>query len=156
MCLLMIPLATTELGTDAWIQGLMAPVLTGYELNPAMALVFSASIMLVLRMFAGSILKVASPPAMLCFSGVLSAVGLMWLSTTAGVAATSTSVGAHRLILSAGNCLCRPEEGISGRAQQLVLPTVGIPKFPREVSGRRGSCAFGTMNGIVSSSQTLQ
>ena len=86
MCLLMIPLATTELGTDAWIQGLMAPVLTGYEINPAMALVFSASIMLVLRMFAGSILKFASPPAMLCFSGVLSAVGLMWLSGAGGAA----------------------------------------------------------------------
>jgi MFS family permease len=86
MCLLMIPLATTELGTDAWIQGLMAPVLEGYDIIPAMALVFSASIMLLLRMFAGSILKFASPPAMLCFSGVLSAIGLMWLSGTGGAA----------------------------------------------------------------------
>ena len=86
MCVLMIPLATTELGTDAWIQGLMTPVLKGYAVNPAMALVFSASIMLLLRMFAGSILKFASPPAMLCFSGVLSAVGLMWLSGAGGVA----------------------------------------------------------------------
>jgi len=86
MCLLMIPLATTELGTDAWIQGLMTPVLKGYDINPSMALVFSASIMLVLRMFAGSILKFFSPPTVLCISGVFSAVGLFWLSGTAGVA----------------------------------------------------------------------
>ena len=72
-------------------------------------------------------------------------------------AAPTTAVRAHRMaLLSAGDCLRRPEEGIGGRAQQLVLPAVGIPKVPREVSGRRGSCAFGTMNGIVSSSQTLQ
>ena len=86
MCLLMIPVATAELGTDGWIKGLMTPVLTSYEINPAMALVFSASIMLVLRVFAGSILKYFSPPALLCVSGVFSAVGLFWLSETAGVA----------------------------------------------------------------------
>lgn len=86
MCVLMIPLATAELGTDGWIKGLMAPVLSDYEINPAMALVFSASIMLVLRVFAGSILKFMSPPAMLCLSGVFSAVGLYWLSSAAGTA----------------------------------------------------------------------
>lgn len=86
MCLLMIPLATTELGTDSWIKGLMEPVLTGYDVNPAMALVFSASIMLVLRMFAGGILKFFSPPAMLCLSGVFSTIGLIWLSGAAGTA----------------------------------------------------------------------
>ena len=86
MCLLMIPVATAELGTDGWIRGLMAPVLDEYELNPSMALIFSAGIMLILRVFAGSILKFFSPPALMCVSGVLSAVGLFWLSTTAGVA----------------------------------------------------------------------
>ena len=86
MCVLMIPVATAELGTDGWIKGLMTPVLENYSINPAMALVFSASIMLVLRVFAGSILKYFSPPGLLCVSGVLSAIGLYWLSTTAGVA----------------------------------------------------------------------
>lgn len=86
MCLLMIPVATAELGTDGWIKGLMAPVLTGMEINPAMALVFSATVMLVLRVFAGGILKFFSPPGLLCISGVFSAIGLYWLSGATGAA----------------------------------------------------------------------
>jgi MFS family permease len=86
MCLLMIPVATAELGTDGWIKGLMAPVLEGHDINPAMALVFSASIMLFFRVFAGGILKLFSPPGLLCVSGIFSAVGLYWLSGATGVA----------------------------------------------------------------------
>jgi len=86
MCLLMIPLATAELGTDGWIKGLMAPVLEGRHINPAFALVFSATIMLVLRVFAGGILKLFSPPGLLCISGVFSAIGLYWLSGAVGTA----------------------------------------------------------------------
>lgn len=86
MCLLMIPVATAELGTDGWIKGLMTPVLMDMKINPAMALVFSASIMLVLRVFAGGILKFFSPPGLLCVSGIFSAVGLYWLSSAAGIA----------------------------------------------------------------------
>lgn len=86
LCLLMIPVATAELGTDTWIKGLMKPVLEDIEINPAMALVFSASIMLVLRVFAGGILKFFTPPTLLCVSGIFSAVGLYWLSSAAGFA----------------------------------------------------------------------
>lgn len=85
MCLLMIPVATAELGTDGWIKGLMTPVLEGRSIDPAMALVFSASIMLVLRIFAGGVLKHFSPPGLLCVSGIFSAIGLFWLSSAAGV-----------------------------------------------------------------------
>jgi MFS family permease len=86
MCLLMIPVATAELGTDGWIKGLMAPVLDGMSINPAMALVFSASIMLILRVFAGGILKLFSPPGLLFVSGIFSSIGLFWLSSAAGTA----------------------------------------------------------------------
>lgn len=86
LCLLMIPVATAELGTDGWIKGLMGPVLAGYEINGAMALVFSASIMLIFRVFAGGILQFFSPPALLCVSGVFSAIGLFWLSSATGIA----------------------------------------------------------------------
>lgn len=86
MCLLMIPVATAELGTDGWIKGLMTPVLKDLSINPAMALVFSAAIMLVFRVFAGGILKLFSPPALLCVSGVFSAIGLFWLSSATGFA----------------------------------------------------------------------
>lgn len=83
MCVLMIPVATAELGTDGWIRGLMTPVLGDLDW---LALVCSATIMLVLRVFAGSILRYFSPPALLCISGVFSAIGLYWLSSAAGFA----------------------------------------------------------------------
>lgn len=86
LCLLMIPLATAELGTDGWIKKLMTPVLENMEINAAFALVFSASIMLLFRVFAGGVLKFASPPTVLCISGVFSAVGLYWLAGAAGPA----------------------------------------------------------------------
>ncbi len=86
LCLLMIPVATAELGTDGWIKGLMAPVLEAKNLNPASALVFSASIMLIFRVFAGGILSFFSPPSLLCLSGVFSAIGLYWLAGSTGIA----------------------------------------------------------------------
>jgi hypothetical protein len=51
-----------------------------------MALVFSAAIMLTLRVLAGGVLKFFSPPGLLCVSGVLSAVGLYWLAGATGAA----------------------------------------------------------------------
>ena len=86
MCLLMIPVATAELGTDGFIKDLMTPVLEGRSINANFALVFSAAIMLVFRVFAGGILKFFSPPGLLCLSGVFSAVGLYWLSGATGAA----------------------------------------------------------------------
>ena len=86
LCLLMIPVATAELGTDGWIKGLMTPVLENLQINPALALVFSAFIMLFFRVFAGGILKIFNPPTLLCLSGVFSAIGLYWLAGATGAA----------------------------------------------------------------------
>lgn len=86
LCLLMIPVATAELSTDGWIQKLVGPALGGLGINVGFAIVFSAGVMLILRVFAGSILKYFSPPALLSISGLLSAVGLFWLSSAAGTA----------------------------------------------------------------------
>lgn len=82
MCLLMIPVATAELSTDGWIQKLVGPSVAALDINASFAIVFSAGVMLVLRVFAGGIMKHVSPPALLSISGVLSAVGLYWLSET--------------------------------------------------------------------------
>lgn len=82
LCLIMIPLAATELGTDAWIRGLMEPVL-GAE-GAGWAIVASASIMMVLRFFAGIPLKYMSPPALLLVSSIFSMFGLFMLSGAAG------------------------------------------------------------------------
>ena len=81
LCLLMVPLATTELGTDAWIKDLMQPVITeAWQIDAGWAIVFSALIMMVLRFYAGVLLKRFSPPAVLMFSCLFSAAGLGLLS----------------------------------------------------------------------------
>jgi hypothetical protein len=82
LCLIMIPLATAEIATDGWIQNLMKPTLGEYA---GWALVFSASIMMVLRFFAGIPLKFMSPPALLLLSSAFSIVGLFALSEATGV-----------------------------------------------------------------------
>lgn len=81
LCLLMIPLATTELGTDAWIKELMTPTmgeLAGW------AIVASAFIMMVLRFQAGLLTSRFSPPTILVISSFFSFCGLMALSFSAG------------------------------------------------------------------------
>ena len=80
MCVLMIPVATAELATDSWIMKLVGPSVEGLGIGAGFAIVFSAGVMLILRVFAGGIMKHFSPPALLSISGLLSAVGLWWLS----------------------------------------------------------------------------
>lgn len=87
LCLLMTPIATAEIATDGWIMKLMTPVIeNSLKWNPALALVFSSAIMLVLRVYAGGILARISPPALLAISGLFSMIGLYWLSSAAGIA----------------------------------------------------------------------
>jgi len=82
LCVIMIPLATAEIATDGWIQNLMKPSMGAYA---GWALVFSASIMMVLRFFAGIPLKYMNPPQLLLFSSVFSIIGLFALSESAGI-----------------------------------------------------------------------
>lgn len=84
LCILMIPVATAELSTDNWIKQLMAPVMEGdLGINASWAIIFSAGVMLILRLFAGSILQIASPPVIMAVSGILSASALYWLGASA-------------------------------------------------------------------------
>ncbi|MEM7232789.1 MAG: MFS transporter [Planctomycetota bacterium] len=82
LCLIMIPLATAELGTDAWIATLLRPIM-GKE-YAGWAIVFSAGIMMTLRFFAGIPLKVMNPPQLLLVSSVFSIAGLFALSEVTG------------------------------------------------------------------------
>ncbi|MFC5049893.1 MFS transporter [Rubritalea spongiae] len=81
LCLLMIPLATTELGTDAWIKQLMTPVMGEYA---AWAIVLSAFIMMILRFQAGILTSRFSPPTILVISSFFSMMGLIALSQVDG------------------------------------------------------------------------
>jgi MFS family permease len=106
LTLIMIPLATTEIGTDGWITGIMEGVfemkpeevaaaggmgnvlvINGkpYSMHPGWVLVYTSVIMMVLRFFAGPIVHTLSPLGLLAVSAALAIGGLYFLSFTAGV-----------------------------------------------------------------------
>jgi len=104
LVLIMIPLATTEIGTDGWITGIMEGVLAGDEgekaslmRHPGWILVYTSAIMMVLRFFAGPIVHTLSPLGLLTISAILAIAGLYTLSISTGVmifvAATLYGVG---------------------------------------------------------------
>ncbi|MDA1016309.1 MAG: MFS transporter [Planctomycetota bacterium] len=118
LVLIMMPLATTEIGTDGWITGIMQGVfelneaevakaggaenvttIEGkfYSLDPGWVLVYTSLIMMILRFFAGSIIHRLSPLGLLAISCVLAIVGLYSLSMATGtvifVAATLYALG---------------------------------------------------------------
>ncbi|MEL7496765.1 MAG: MFS transporter [Planctomycetota bacterium] len=83
LILIMMPLATTEIGTDGWISGIMANVVS---FDAGWILVYTSVIMMVLRFFAGPIVKQLTPLGLLILSAVLAAAGLVALSGAKGVA----------------------------------------------------------------------
>jgi len=89
MALIMLPLATTEIGTDGWITGIMAGVFSEegplQGLHPGWILVYTSFIMMALRFCAGPIVHRLSPVGLLIASSVLAIVGLVTLSMTASV-----------------------------------------------------------------------
>ncbi len=84
MLLIMFLLATTELGTDGWIQDIMGSVLHSRFLGP-MFLIYTSSIMFVLRFFAGPIVHRISPLGLLAASAAIACCGLLWLGNAPAV-----------------------------------------------------------------------
>jgi MFS family permease len=85
LLLIMIPLATTELGIDSWITDLMGPEMRLLGLNGGWVLVYTASIATVLRFFAGPILHRVTPLGLLAGCSLLAIIGLLTLSKAAGL-----------------------------------------------------------------------
>ena len=83
LILLMMPLATTEIGTDGWISSLMEHPLAAAGHHPGWVLVYTSAIMMVLRFVAGPIVHRLSPIGLLMGSAVLAIVGLTLLSRCA-------------------------------------------------------------------------
>ena len=82
MCLIMIPLATTELGTDGAISGLMEEPMKAAGYNGLWVLIYTSAIMMVLRFwFAGPIVSKLGPLGLLATSAVLAIAGLYLLSS---------------------------------------------------------------------------
>lgn len=95
--LVMIPLATTELGVDSWITAFMEGEMEAFGLNPGWVLIYTSGIMLVLRFFAGGIAHRLSPLGLLATCAAIAAVGLLSLSVASGamilIAATLYGLG---------------------------------------------------------------
>ena len=87
MCIIMIPLATTELGTDGAISGIMQKPMEAIGGNGLWVLIYTSAIMRVLRFFAGSIIHRTSPLNLLAMSAALAVAGLTFLSHATSLAA---------------------------------------------------------------------
>jgi len=85
LMLVMIPLAITELGTDSWITALMEPEMASLGLHPLWVLIYTASLMMVLRFLAGPIVHKLSPLGLLAVSSALAICGLFFLSRAGGM-----------------------------------------------------------------------
>ena len=82
LMLVMILLATTELGTDSWIAALMTPVLKDFGSNAGnWVLIYTSAIMFVLRFCAGPIAHRISPLGLLALCAAVASVGLFWLAS---------------------------------------------------------------------------
>ena len=98
LLIVMVLLATTELGTDSWITDLMQPAMAeAFGLPGGWVLVYTAFLMTVLRFCAGPICARLTPLRLLALSSALAAVGLVSLSYSTGVsiifAATVFGIG---------------------------------------------------------------
>ena len=85
LLLVMLPLATTELGTDSWIVDLMSNEMRSLHLQAGWILVYTALIMTIGRFFAGPFLKVLKPSGLLILSSGVAAIGLIFLSYSVGL-----------------------------------------------------------------------
>jgi hypothetical protein len=97
LLLIMLPLATTELGTDGWITSLVEPVMTKMGYQAGWVLVYTSLIMMILRFCAGPIVHALSPLGLLATCSAIAAVGLIALSNATGMmifaAATLYGIG---------------------------------------------------------------
>lgn len=95
LCLIMMPLATTELGTDEAITGLMQAPLMAEGYNGLWVLIYTSAIMCGLRFFAGPIINKFGPLGLLSICASLAVVGLFWLSSAQGLFVIFAAAGLY-------------------------------------------------------------
>lgn len=99
MLLIMMPLATTELGIDGWITSLMSGSMEEIGIAAGWVLVYTSVIMALLRFFlAGKLIDMLTPFGLLALCSLLAAGGLYALAGASGavailVAATLYGIG---------------------------------------------------------------
>lgn len=125
--LIMIPLATTELGTDGWISDLMAPAMSNIGLQAGWILVYTSAIMAIMRFSIGKFVHKIKPLGILVICSAIASLGLFLLSTSAGI-----------MVLVAAT--------VYGLGKSLLWPTVlGVvaDQFPRG-----GALTLNTTTGV--------
>jgi MFS family permease len=90
LLLVMILLATTELGTDGWITDLLTPI---FGRNAGWILVYTSAIMFVMRFFAGPIVHRISPLGLLAVCAGIAVLGLNFIAA-AGASAVMVFIAA--------------------------------------------------------------
>jgi MFS family permease len=85
LCLVMMPLATTELGTDGAITGIMEEPMKAMGHNPLWVLIYTSAIMMVLRFFVGPVVDKLTPLGLLATCAALAIVGLFLLSSAKSI-----------------------------------------------------------------------
>jgi MFS family permease len=88
LILIMMPLATTEIGTDGWISSLMEAPMQAAGHHGGWVLVYTSAIMMILRFFAGPIIHKLSPLGLLASCAALAVIGLTALSKMNGAGMT--------------------------------------------------------------------
>ena len=86
LIVIMMPMATTELGTDGWISALMEKPMHAAGWDPTWVLVYTSAIMMVLRFNAGPVIQKFGPLGLLAICSALAIVGLNLLSFASSVA----------------------------------------------------------------------
>lgn len=101
LLLMMVPLATTELGTDSWITGLLTSPMEAMGLSAGWVLVWTSLLMVILRFSAGPFARRLTPLGLLAASSLVAALGLALLSQTTGLAilAAATLYGVGKAFL---------------------------------------------------------
>jgi MFS family permease len=84
LLVVMLLLATTELGTDSWVKDLLGPSMksafSSIDDPSRWVLVYTAAIMMVLRFVCGPIIERLKPLGVLAASALTVAVGIYWLA----------------------------------------------------------------------------
>jgi MFS family permease len=83
LIIIMMPQATTELGTNGWITALMEDPMKAAGYNSAWVLVYTSALMLILRFLAGPLIHKFSPVGLLAACSALAGLGILALSRTA-------------------------------------------------------------------------
>jgi MFS family permease len=95
MLIVMLPLATTELGTDGWIKDLMKPAMVNLGYQSGWLLVYTSAIMVTLRFLAGPIMRITrlNPLGLLSVSCIMVIIGITWLSRINVANDTASTLG---------------------------------------------------------------